>query len=226
MRLLYPKGRAFIMPFNGISDRLHKVFAQYESQAVEDAEAVMYGLLPDNSNFSADDATEWERRLGIYSSSAVALDDRKKAILRKLNHPGTVKARQNYRYIEAQLQAAGFNVKVYENRFPDGLGGFITKTPQEIIGISGALRALYSTSLHYGQVRYGLQYSNKVANFIDELKDATFAIGSNYRSTFYIAGNTVSTFADVPEVRKNEFRQLILQLKPTQTVGLLFVNYN
>jgi len=31
--------------------------------------------------------------------------------------------------------------------------------------------------------------------------------------------------ADIPSVRKDEFRQLILKIKPAQTVGYLFINY-
>jgi hypothetical protein len=64
-----------------------------------------------------------------------------------------------------------------------------------------------------------------VANYIDELEDEDFSIGSNYRSTFYIAGSTITTFATLDIARKNEFRQLVLQLKPAQTVAFLFINF-
>lgn len=45
------------------------------------------------------------------------------------------------------------------------------------------------------------------------------------RSTFFIHGVTFPGEADVPLSRKDEFRQLILKLKPCQTVAYLQVNY-
>jgi hypothetical protein len=142
-----------------------------------------------------------------------------------MNHPGDIRPRQNYKYIENQLIAAGFAVKVYENKFPNGSGGYITKTPEQLIGTT-TNSALHSSNIHHGAVRHGGLYSNKIVNYIEEYKDATFQIGSNYRSTFYIAGNTITTFASIPVARKDEFRQLILQLKPVQEAGFLFVHYS
>ena len=63
-------------------------------------------------------------------------------------------------------------------------------------------------------------------NYLEEAKDATFSIpATNYRTTFYISGNPITTFANVQSEREDEFRQLILQLKPAQTAAFLFVNY-
>ncbi|MEY5042737.1 MAG: hypothetical protein RLZZ414_2304, partial [Bacteroidota bacterium] len=82
-----------------------------------------------------------------------------------------------------------------------------------------------------------------IANYIDELRDATFDTGADLFSTFFITNDNFGTIddfgvtipttginiddirVDVLEVRKKEFRQLLLKLKPTQTVGYLFVNY-
>jgi uncharacterized protein YmfQ (DUF2313 family) len=86
---LYPTGRAFKMPVNGYFEKLHKALAVSEAQAYEDAISIKYSLLPDNNNFTADDATDWERRLGLPYSPSSTLSDRKAAILRKLQQPGT-----------------------------------------------------------------------------------------------------------------------------------------
>lgn len=224
-RLLYPRGRAFKMPYGGTLDKLHKALSISESQAYLDSVSILDSTIADNSNFTASDATDWEVRLGIApSTGVVTLADRILAINRKYNHPGTIKARQHWRYIEAQLQAAGFNVFVYENIFSDGMGGFITKSPEQVLGTaSGA--AFHKTTVYHGTIFHGGTYKNMVANSVDEALDATFIVGSNYRSTFFISSNVIDVFADVSEARKNEFRQLILQLKPSQTVAYLFVNY-
>lgn len=225
-RLLYPRGRAFKMPFDGILDRLHKALSISEAQCFLDATNTLDSAIADNPNFTADDATDWERRLGIYTStSAISLSDRILAINRKYAHPSTVRCRQNWRYIEAQLQAAGFDVYVYENRFDDGVGGLETRTPEYFLGVSAGASFHKSTVYHKTTRYHGGVFNKKVANHINEEDDYSFVIGSNYRSTFYISSSSISTFADVDESRKDEFRQLILLLKPAQTVAFLFVNY-
>lgn len=115
---LMPTGRAFKGPKNGWMDTLNRALSISEARAYDDALATFNSILPDNNNFTADDATDWERRLGIVQSPGVPLADRKAAILRKYNHPGTVKPRQSRLYIEGQLRAAGFDVYVYQNRTP------------------------------------------------------------------------------------------------------------
>lgn len=208
----------------GTLEKLHNGLNLSEVRAYDDARSILDSALPDNDSFTTDDATDWERRLGIASSNAVPLADRKLAIIRKINHPGTIKARQNYRYVEAQLQAAGFDVHVYENKFPDGSGGFVTKTPEQILGTSAGA-AIHSPTVRHGTIRHGGTYSNKIVSYIEQEKDAQFVVAPNFRSTFYIAGGTINTFANVLASRKTEFRQLILQLKPVQECGFLFVNY-
>jgi hypothetical protein len=64
-----------------------------------------------------------------------------------------------------------------------------------------------------------------VANYIPESLDAMFNVGPSHRSTFFIGGQTFGTFADVDELRKDEFRQLILKLKEVNTVAYLLINY-
>lgn len=223
---LYPTGRAFKMPLNGYLDCLHKGLAISEAQAYEDACAILNSVLPDNDNFSEDDATDWERRLGLITNPAVSLSDRKLAIIRKMNHPGNIPARQNYRYLQGQLQAAGFNVFVYENRFPDGLGGYTTLNPGLLAYGQGLVQFQHGQFQHGLQIRTGKKFQNIIANHIDEQLDWNFNFGSNMRSTFFICGSSLGTYANVDEDRKKEFRQLILKIKPVQAVGFLFINYN
>ena len=177
----------------------------------------------DFSDFTSDDATDWERRLGMIVSPLVDLDLRKLAIKRKMNHPGDIKSRQHYLYIEGQLRAAGFDVYVYENRFPYG-GSYYTRTLFDIIGGVG-IDDLQHGDKQHGDSQHGGTYSNIIANYIDETLDSNFAIPSNLRCTFFIGGSPLGQFANVPIERKQEFRQLILKLKPAQMVGYLLINY-
>ncbi len=144
-------------------------------------------------------------------------------------YPGNVLPRCAADYITDQLQSAGFNVKIYENIFITGGGTHYTQTPAEVLG-SPAGTATYG-SINYGEADYGEGWAidgiTLIANYIEEAKDLTFAIPStNLRSTFFIADPAaITTFATVDLVRKDEFRQLILNLKPQQTIGYMFVNY-
>lgn len=222
---LYPTGRVFNVQENGTLEKLHVSLIESEVQAYNDALAIFYSLLPDNDNFTVDDATDWERRLGLITNSLVSLADRKAAILRKLRFPGTNPAKQHYLYLENQLQLAGFDVYVFENRFPDYPDGYITKSPIELGAPSSVLEYVQHGTFEHGENEHGYVYNNKIANHIDEEKDLYFDIGNNFRSTFFIGGNPLGTYAEVPTARKNEFRQLVLKLKPVQTVALTFINY-
>lgn len=249
IRQLYPKSRIYKLPENTFWFRLEKAEAASKARAYDDALSTLDSILPDNSNFTADDATDWERRLGLISNPSLSLDIRKAAIKRKINHPGTIKARQHYLYVQGQLQSAGFNVWIHENRFADGYGDYVTTPPEGFIDIDGLgeLNEFELDEIELGDATTvfpelfnfaeldtfdlggsdlnGVEYLLKIVNSIDPDSDAFFDVGDNYRSTFFIGGETPGTFADVDSSRETEFRQLVLKLKPTQTVGYLLINY-
>lgn len=224
---LYPRGRAFKFVAGGWLERLHDSLALSENKAYNDAIAILNSILPDNAGFTADDATDWERRLGLINGTGVPLATRMLAIKRKIQHPGNIKARQHYKYIEGQLQAAGFNVYVHENRFSDGMGGLMTRTPQDLAGIGpyGGVDEFQHNDLQHGDGQHGGVWGNIVVNHIDLSRDLLFNVGNNLRSTFFIGGPTPGAYAAVPQNQMRQFRQLILKLKPTQTVAYLFIVY-
>lgn len=219
----YPTGRAFRVYEGSYKERLHKALIESEKRVYQDALSILNSALPDNANFTTDDARQWEHRLGLITNEAVSLDDRMAAIRRKMNHPGTIPARQHYLYLQGQLQAAGFNVYVFENRFPDGMGGYTTKPPGDFIGTPATV--IQHNDIQHGDAQLGTGIFDLIANSIDETIDASFNVGSNLKSTFFISGPYEGEYADVDADRKLEFRQLILKIKPVQTVGYLFVNY-
>ncbi len=231
VRQFYPTGRAFKVPVDGTLEKLHRAFGITQAQAYTDAIAILNAVLPDNDGFTTDDAADWERRLGMITNTLVSLTDRKLAIIRKLNAPGVNPAKGHYLYLQDQLQKAGFNVYVYENIFPDYPTGYITQTPYDVVAaISPTDAATLLTKIQYGDFQYGdsqygYRYNNIVANSIDENRDMAFNIGLNFRSTFFIGGNPIGSFANVDVARKIEFRQLILKTKPVQNIGYLFINY-
>ena len=245
---LYPTGRAFSIFKGGWYYRLHKGLAESEARAYNDALGILNSILPDNPFFTAENATEWERRLGLINGTGVDLEDRKLAIKRKMNYPGTMKPRENWMNLEHQLQASGFNVWVHENRFYKG-GQWVTIDPSEALpkvdyGEMGEFEmgedemgdnfSYYADLFKYSEMgeiemgegeRGGWIYLNKVVNNIEQSEDELFNPTDKLVATFYICGEIFGTFAEVPEVRKDEFRQLILKLKEVNTVAFLIINY-
>lgn len=220
---LYPTGRAFKMPKGGFFEKLHLALNESENRAYNAAYGLLDNILPDNANFTEADAYDWERRLGLITGLGVSLEDRKKAIKRKINHPGIIAARQHYLYIQAQLQAAGFEVYVYENRFPYG-NTYYTRSILDITSGIG-INDLQHGDLQHGDAQHGGAYGNIIVNHISETLDQQFYVTNNLRNTFFIGGNPLGSFANITLNRKDEFRQLILKLKPAQMVGYLLINY-
>lgn len=220
---LYPKGRAFRITPGADTENFHNGLSQSFADFYDDANSLLNSILPDNLSFTATDATDWERRLGMISNSAVSLADRKLAIARKMAHPGTIKSRQHYKYIEGQLRAAGFDVYVHENRFPLYPTGYETQNPFDLYPTGWIYNQLGDFQL--GDFQLGSTYPDIVVNHLEVERDQTFDIGTNLKNTFFIGGLNVGDYANVDQDRKLELRQLILKLKPVQTYGFIFVNY-
>lgn len=212
---LFPTGRAWWIRLNGIFHKLLQGLSLSEQRVHDATVFLLDAILPDNDNFDEEDAANWEKALGLYNQSYLSLADRKKIILRKMQHPGNIPARQHYLYLEGQLQNAGFDVYVHENRFG---------SPPVI---NNPVAAIYG-EINYGQINYGNQGINhsKIINYIDANKDSQLiGDGVNMRATFFIGSQVFPNRADVPNERKKEFRELILKIKPAQTAGFLLINY-
>lgn len=240
-RQLFPTGRAFRVGYGSTKEKVLTALTKSEARYHADALKILNSILPDNDGFTVDDATLWEHRLGMITNPLVSLSDRKTAIIRKMQHPGNILARQSAGYLEDQLQLAGFNVFVYENipvqtienliidnLGPDQLGDFQLGDQQlgDVYSVNSDLfDAVQLGDSQLGDFQLGqYEYNNKIANSITRASDVFFNFGT-YRRTFFIGGATLGQFADVDSEREAEFRQLILKCKPTQTVGFLLIQY-
>ena len=239
---LYPTGRAFNIHIGSFIRKMHLALSRSESRLNRNTLAILDGILPDNDNFTVEDATVWEQRLGLITNDAVSLANRKLAIIRKLNHPGTIRARQSAGFIESQLQLAGFDVYVHENINLQSIETVLTSVSNVSVSgggnagsynsgtvyteFSGLFVNLNSGTFNSGSANSGQKnYRYKVANHIEESLDVTFNVNNTWIKTFFIGGENLGDFANVPSARKDEFRQLILRLKPTETVAYLLINF-
>ncbi len=220
-RQLLPTGRAFKVPKGGIFEKTLIALSKSEARAFDFATSTLNRVLPDNDNFTEDDATLWEKRLNIpVQPKGLNLTERKAKILRKYAFPGTAIYRQNYRYIQDQLQKAGFNVYVHENRFPVP-GGY------EPIDVTDNAALQHSEDVEHGYgTEMGAVFLDLLANSADP--NEAYSLGENpenLKGTFFIGGETYPDRAqiDVDEIRN--FRKLVLQLKPAATVAVLLLDY-
>lgn len=215
---LYPTGRAWIMPEKSELKNLHDSFNTSYARLVLDANATIDSTIPDNDGFDIDDIGLWEFRLGLISNPLVPIDDRRQAVLRKLAYPANVKARQHPLYIESQLQTAGFDVFIHENTKP-------YQTPEDIISVS-ALNVQHGEPTQHGDAtQHGSGSFDVIANSLDP--NEIFNIGGDDKlfATFFIGGLNLGDIAEVPIERQIEFRELVLKLKPAQTVAFTLINF-
>lgn len=214
---LYPTGRAWYRTENGVWDNFHSAINRSFARVIRDAKLLIDSTFPDNENFSSDDATLWEWRLGLITNLSLDLATRKTAIKRKLGHPNNVKARQHPLFIQSQLQLSGFNVWVHENTLP-------YLTPEDVAGIALLEVQHGGDTQHGNSTQHGGSSFDVIANSIAEFE--TFAVGSdNLWATFFIGGEILGTNAEVPYNRLREFKELVIKLKPAHTVAFSFVTY-
>lgn len=223
--LLYPTGRAWNLPENGKFAAMHEGINLSLVQMALDAAASLDATFPDNINFDSGDADLWEYRYGIPFNASLTLKQRMANIYQAMAFPQNILGRQSPSYIEGMLRQAGFDVRVYQNMFFDGGGNLYQKTPAEVLGTVTAttqLRFIAPQTQLGQQTQLGGASYQVVAN---EEKPEQYNLGGNLWPTFFIAGNTISTVANVSGFRQTEFRRLILKLKPAHTVAFLIVNF-
>lgn len=208
----------------GNSERMHQALAVSEARLYNDTKSTLSSLLPDNDNFTEEDATDWERRLGLTSSSLVPLEDRKAAIRRKMASPGVNPAKSAAKWLEYQLQQAGFDVYVYENIIDLYPTGYERISPGEFN--ANILTDLEYGDPEYGELEYGAYFNYIVANSIYNEEDvATFNGIQDFATSFFIGGATFGTYANVLATREAEFRQLILSQKQAQNIAFCYINF-
>ena len=244
---LYPTGRAFVVSEDSDREKFDEGLMASEVRFYDESMSILDEILPDNDNFTAEMATAWEQRLGLITNSSVSLADRKAAIIRKMNHPGDIPARQSWDYLEQSLQLAGFNVYVYDNMNGTTISDILSPlsgTGQQGDGQQGDFQQgttagslpTFFTCVTVGQQGDGQQgdfqqggettcyYNDKIINHIAWEDDLYFPI-SSWNSVFYIGGPTLGSFAEVPTARREEFRQIVLRIKPVHTVAMNLINY-
>jgi uncharacterized protein YmfQ (DUF2313 family) len=221
---LYPTGRAWTMNENSIFRKFHEAINRSFFGLSQDAYSLIDSSIPDNIRFTEEDCSFWEHYLGIYYIDGLTVNERRNNIKLKMSYPAGIVPRQSRIFIEDQLRKHGFDVRVYENIFYEG-GEVVYKRPDEIGSVFADPTQHSDNIQHGGSIQHGAGGFDVIANTIQE---ENFVTGdySTLWATFYISGSDISTPATIPQARKNEFRELVLKLKPAHLVAFLFINYN
>lgn len=239
VRQLFPTGRAFRMKDDGA--KLIDSTSIGQTQLHNDILSTLDSILPDNDNFTESDAYQWEVRLGMIVNPDLDLEVRKQSIIRKMNHPGDIPARQSADYLEGQIHASGFDegIHVYENVNNWSIEQILSVTSDNQMGIHqmgihqmGSVYTFHTrfNKFQMGNAQMGTHqmgsnyWEDCIVNNIYEIKDKYYYINDNSR-TFVICGDVFGEFGNIDGTRKEEFRQLVLKIKPVKSVAIVLLNY-
>jgi hypothetical protein len=213
---LFPTGRAFNVPVGGNFEKLLLGLADKESESLNDGLAILDVIIPDNTVFSVADAAKWERVLSISGSEDDSLANRMATIYRKMQFPSNAKGRQHKNYLEGQLRDANFDVKIYEYQ---DVKNYFSAT-------SHSKDTLHSLNTTHGGLSVPF-YSEIVANYLDNEDEADILLTlDTLKNIFWVAGDTFDDFPNIPPYRIEEFRHIILTIKPLYTVAFLRIVNN
>ena len=216
LKALYPTGRAFWFSKGSVSDLIHESISESFEAVLNDADSILDSFFPDSENFTEEDATLWENRLGLADNSQLPLEERKMIILRKMRHPDNTPYRQTRSFLEEQLQLSGFDVYVYENPPP-------YQTPEEFSNTPiGQLQVSDDTEVGDLTLVGGFPFP-VVAN--NALIDDYYSGGGKLWPTFFIGSQNPGDSAQVDINRRVEFRELILKTKPAHLAAYILVDF-
>lgn len=192
--------------------------------------------------------SDWEDFLGIKKNMSLTNAQRQERIIARYISVGG----QGKDYIEGVLNYAGFNVKVYENNPADGIRAYTALMGDTYMGdtymgdYSDRIdpRTLVNGTLIAGSPDYSLEkiYLAQMGNaYMGDTQlgglgdyNGVAVIPTEYtipadssRSIFFwfIAGETLYNFVDIPAYRKDDFIELILQIKPIHTWCIAQINW-
>jgi hypothetical protein len=222
---LYPTGRAWYMPEKGIFRKFHEAVNVSFLRTIDDGYSIVNSTLPDNEDFTEEDCDFLEYKYGLLTNPQLTLQQRRNNIYQKMSYPRGIVYRQGFRFIQKQLNLYGFEVGVYENIFWNPDGTYFYKLPTDVINLDVQETQHGKPTQHGESTQHGSGNYDVIAN---SMFDESYNFGGleNLWATFFIAGkDNITDFAQIPQNRKEEFRQLVLKLKPAHTVGFLFINY-
>lgn len=207
------------------------------------------GNLADINNILFNDNLEaWQKTLGLIAEGTT--QEQEDDIVRKLRDVGGLRAQD----IEDELQAAGFNVYVHENRLTGTTTTNVLGNAANYLGngslVSPQINTYAEDPNNYMFIPTPFVLGNAdnylgnaslsslnppsdiIVNYILSEEDEKYrtviensTTQDEWTYTFFVGGATKGSYATVDADRKSEFRRLLLELKPASMWGILQIYY-
>lgn len=241
---LFPTGRAHKVDKVGedmrlaLSDGVERV-----NDAIDD---LINGVLPDNPNFTIDWCLRHERMYGLSVYPSDTLQVRMARILAHITpYPKDVGV-LSLQVLQDEIDAAGWAGVLYIHENLDGL------YPQDVLpqlsypmqSGDGQLADFQLGGYNYAddypqfyewfqlgdyQLGGGIlgtipQFNNKIANSLQRIEDL-FVNLAPVENTFYVCGQNLGDIVTLPQADEIPLRQLLLDIKPLNSVGFLLIEY-
>lgn len=244
---LFPNGKAFKYAQGTDADKFQKALCHEPERIKAYFDNVKYSGIP--GQIPDDFLSDWEDFLGIKKNTTLTSAQRQERIISRFISVGG----QGKDYIKSVLNASGFDVCVYENFPEDGQRAYTTLLGDCYLGdtllgdfsdridprtltngtlIAGSpdysLQRVYTACL--GDIWLGDALLGSMGQFNgDVIIETEYTIPSNadrFIFFWFIAGcKGIYDFVDIPKERKNDFIELILQIKPIHTWAIAQINW-
>ena len=241
---LFPTGRAH--KTGDIGDRMRDALSDGVETINDSIDSLIDGVLPDNANFTIDWCLRHERMYGLSVLQADTLQDRMDRILNHIAPPPPNTGMLSLQVLQDEIDAAGWGgvLYIHENvngllpqfvlpqlTFPSQLGdaqggdgqlggiNFVDDYPQFY-----DFDQLGDSQGGDGQLGNMPLFNNIIANSIVR-KDDLYTNLTPLENTFYISGVNIGDIVTLPQADEIPLRQLLLNIKPLNSVGFLLIEY-
>lgn len=220
---LLPTGKAWRVVIDKLLRRFFLGLAGFHEYVRDYIDMVYEDRLPESTR----EIAGWEKQFGIYAAPTIP------ARRQQIDAAWKATGGQSKHYLQTVLQAAGFDVFVYDAfHYPLGTRAVRDPTPYTAIPLVGTTQCGRNTSRCGGR---SARCNSFLANEIGYLWNDRLAnvapppIPSNtayWPLLAYVGGEPFGTLASVPSARRKEFERLIYKHFPTHLWVVTLVSYS
>ena len=241
---LFPTGRAHDV--GEVGSNMRDALSDGVEMINDSIDSFIDGVLPDNDNFTIDWCVRHERMYALSVLPTDTLQDRMARILAHITPQPQDVGMLSLQVIQDEIDNAGWAGALYVHENLSGL------MPTQVLPLFYAQNQLgdyqlgdsqlngnsfassYPQFFSFNQLNdYQLGdsqlgdiplFNNIIANSVNR-HDDTFVNLSPMKNTFYICGPTLGDIVTLPQADEIPLRQLLLNIKPLNSVGFLLTEY-
>lgn len=198
---LYPNGHAFNVSENTNRAKIHNSTNVVYNDYLDQLKSLVNSALAKDV-IDEDEIAFLENIYGVYFVDGLTFEERLNRVRLRMTYPNGIVNRSSAAWIEHVLMSFGFDVRIIENN------GEIPPQPSIL------------SRTQYGTTNYGLNNNlngfkyNVIANSMFE--NEIYSFGGKLWATFFI-----NIITPIEPERINEFRELVLKLKPAHLCAIV-----